>query len=82
MSLVSSATMLAAIASVSLGGGCAGSTVTRTRTLSPASMYRLCSDVQFRCTPADVQTIPASTEAAPIQNDTNLAAPAKRSHVG
>ena len=81
MSLVSSAAVLAAIASVSLGG-CASSGTSRTQTMSPASMYRLCRDVQFQCVPADLQTVPASTEPAPLQVDTNLAAPSRNANLG
>jgi hypothetical protein len=93
MSVISSATILAALASVSLAG-CATSAASRVQgTQSPSEVYRLCSDVRFRCVhaPADVQApamIDAATStgssgsSAPIQVDTNLASPARRPKLG
>ena len=79
MSLVSSAAVLAAIASLSLGG-CVGPVQRRAEPLSPARMYQLCNDVQFQCMPAQLQT-PGMEPAAP-QVDTNLTAPARASKLG
>ena len=94
MSVLSSAAVLAAIASVSLGG-CSKGGVSRAPH-SPAEVYRLCSDIRFRCVLApDVQE-PAHIEPAalgtgsmsapemvqPIQIDTNLTAPARGANLG
>jgi hypothetical protein len=66
---------LSAVLALALAACAAPASTSSTSTLP--TTYRLCTDPQFEsmCTPASMP-MPAASEAAPIQIDTNLKTPA------
>jgi hypothetical protein len=83
MACLTSSTVLAALASLSMGsmGACATSARPVASPRAPDDGDRLCENARFQCIPVRLQSAPDG-EPMPMRVDTNLTVPLRRASLG